>query len=118
MRGVVSSFRVPFLATLFILALAGCGSSTITNPNGPDGPIVIPDAAIPTLDARVSCTSAIQCAVGQVCNAATSTCASNLSCNTHSDCGNQAFCQDNKICAINMMRGPCDSTANCISDET
>ena len=114
MKGAISSFRVPYLA---VLLAAACGSSTITNPNGADAPIVFPDAPIGTLDARVTCTSAIDCGVGQVCNPATSRCASNVACNMHMDCGNQAYC-NNHVCTINMLRGPCDTSANCISDET
>lgn len=116
MKGPISSFRVPYLGVL--IALAGCGSSTITD-NGADGPVVlVPDAPITsTADARVSCTSAIQCAVGQTCDKTTMKCASNVACNTNSDCGNQAFC-NNHVCMINSLRGPCDTSDNCISDET
>jgi len=116
MSGAISSFRIAYLGVLF--ALVACGSSTITNPNDIDAPLIFPDSpGGPTQDARVSCTSAIQCQVGEVCNPAISKCASNVSCNAHSDCGNQAFC-NNHVCSINMLRGPCDTSANCISDET
>ena len=100
--------------------MAACGSSSITNPNGgdPDSPIggQLPDGSV--ADARETCTGAVECAVGQVCNPATNKCATTLSCTTNTECGKQAYCTPAGTCAVNMLYGPCDTTDNCIGGET
>ncbi len=107
------------LRAAFILTVAACGASTISNPtNDGDGPIAAGPPDGPATDARVTCSSAIDCPVGNVCNPATSKCVASLACVHHSDCGKQAYCQTNGTCAVNMLYGLCDTSDNCVGDET
>ncbi len=94
--------------------LLGCGTSSIT---GDEDGGNTPPPADASLDARVSCSSAQECASGQVCNPATSRCVTSLPCTTHTMCGKQAFC-DEGTCAQNVLRGLCDSDDNCVGQET
>jgi hypothetical protein len=105
--------------TALLVSLAACGASTITDPsNNADAPFTSGGPDGPLVDARVTCGSAIECAVGTVCNPATSRCVANLACARHTDCGKQAYCQPNGTCAVNILYGPCDTTDNCVGGET
>lgn len=86
--------------------LSACGSQG-NNPNdgGTDTIIDLAEGG--------TCSSALQCAGGSVCNPSTNLCTPSLSCTMHNDCGPAAHCDSNHVCQRSVTASPCNDDMNC-----